>query len=253
MTLKALYGVAGLGPVQLTRYLTRVNGGCAMVVNNHVHRTGPLPQVPSIVFANLSQFLKHSQRITKDHIAFVVDAPEKLDMVNGLLGLGYTRSKAGWYSYTPLRDAELRSCLTEAAATSSVKWNYVPRNPIKELIHDDKSDAALNKLRSVLYSVANKELRSTLTSAVYSYLTSGWSIARLESAIQGSSIKVQARISAIVKTDECQALKTAFQEYVRRPSAAHKICKAHKVSMFTLRYLETKTKKSKVVGKQVRH
>jgi hypothetical protein len=254
MALKALYGVAGLGPVQLVRYLTRVNGGTALVSGNKVHKTGPLPEVPSVVFANLSQFLKHNARITKDHIAFVVDAPENLETVSGLLGLGYARLKDGHYSYTMLRDDELILCLKEARAKAQVAWSYTPVNRIKALLHDDKTDAVVNKLRSALYAVPDKEVRKEITTLVFRYLANQVPLAKVnQGAISRLPVKAQARIQTLLKSSDCRLVKEAYAKYRARPNKAVKICKAYKVSMFTLRYLEVKTNAAPTKRKVTRH
>lgn len=254
MALKALYGVAGLGPVQLSRYVTRVSGGCALVQGNRVHKTGPLPKVPSVVYSSLSQFLKHEKRVTKDHIAFVIDAPENLETVNGILGLGYSKLKSGHYAYTQLKDDELRMCLEEAGSTEEITWVYRPVNHIKDMIHDDTADAVVNKLRSVLYSVQAKDDRAALTVLVYGYLVGAIPLAKVE---QGANSRLgpksRARLFVLLKSDDCKAVRAAFSEYKKRPLRATKICKTYQVSMFTLRYLEAKA--SKVVSKvaRVRH
>lgn len=255
MTLRALYGVAGLGPTQLARYLTRVSGGCALILENKLHKTGPLPEVPSVVFSSLNQFLKHNARVTKTHIAFVIDAPERLTQVHGLLGLGFTKStRNNWFAYTALKDEELRMCLTEARNKGAkVEWEYRPVNPIQELIQDDTTDNVLNKIRSLLYSVPNKETRAYVTDKVYRYLANEVKIGALESATPGLGPKTQARLCALLRSADCVTLREAYAGYKVRPSKASKICKTYKVSMFVLRYIETKVKKVAATQAKARH
>ncbi len=243
MSLKALYGVAGLGPTQLARLLTNVSGGCAVVIDNKVHKTGPLPLCPSVVFSNLRQFLKHHNRITKSHIAFVVDAPEQLEAVSGLLSLGYVKRKDGHYTYGALQEDALLTCLQEARSDETIEWTYTPVDRLKDIVQDDATDSIVNKLRSLLYSVPNKEVRVQVMTMIFRYLVGQVTLVKVMTTAQKHlGAKMCARIQKHLKSSNGQELKIAYARYKANPSKASAICKAHKVSMFTLRYLEAKSK-----------
>lgn len=243
MPLKALYGVAGLGPTQLAKALTNVSGGCAVVIQNKLYKTGPLPACPSVIFAGLHQFFKHHARVTKAHIAFIIDAPERLETIQGLLGLGYLKLKSGHYAYTGLQEPQLLTCLEEAKSPDKVTWTHKPINRLSEFIQDDKTDSVMNQLRSLMYAVPNKEARAVVTTAIFRFLVGKKKLGSvISNAQQHLGPKTCAKIRKLLMSGNGKELRVAYAKYKAKPSKADKICKAHKVSMFTLRYLEAKAK-----------
>jgi hypothetical protein len=220
-----------------------VSGGCAVVIDNRVHKTGALPSCPSVVFSSLPQFLKHHKRITKSHIAFVVDAPEQLELVSGLLSLGYVRRNDGHYLYSSLQEESLLACLQEARSEEDVQWEYRPIDRLKELIKDDSTDAVVNKLRSLLYGVADKEVRSRLTNLVFQYLMDKVQLSKImDAAYKDVGPKTCTRIKKHLTSNNAKEVRLAYTKYRSNPSKIESICRAHKVSAFTLKYLEAKTK-----------
>jgi len=245
MSLRALYGVAGLTASQLSEYVTSVTGGCFVVDKNRVHKVGTDPKgVVCVVFLGVPQFLKHNARVTKNHMALVIDAPEKLSTVKGLLSLGYTALRSGHYAYTQLGRKEVLDCVVDAGTSDTeVQWSHVDVDPLKVIVLNDETDGVMNKMRTLLYAIPHKELRANVEGVVYQYLTGSQKIAnvliRLSKCLGPAT---REKIRGLLISDQGKLLRQAYIRYRSRPSSIESVCKAHKVSMFTLRYLEAKTR-----------
>ncbi len=246
MPLRALYGVAGLTLGQLAEYVTSVSGGCFVVIKGKVQKIGESKDLACVIFLGVDQFLKHSARIKKNYMALVIDAPERLQTVKGLLSLGYTLLRSGSYAYTSLGKKEILDCVVDALVTETeVQWSHVPVDPLRVIIQSDETDSIMNKLRTLMYAIPNKDLRSQVSSSVYQYLTGKEElpcVVRKLSKYLGPA--TTDKFKGMLASSQGVTLRSAYTRYKAKPSSAEAICKAHKVSMFTLRYLEAKTKES---------
>ncbi len=244
MSLRALYGVAGLTAHHLAEYVVSVTGGCFAIHKGKIQKAGVLKDLACVVFLGVDQLCKYHSRIKKDYVAFVVDAPEKLTMVRGLLGLGYTLLKSGNYAYTALGKKEVLDCVVEAMLSDTeVTWSYVPTDPLKILVQNDETDEVMNRLRTLMYAVPNKELRAEVSLAIYRFLTSSQDLANTTRKLNkflGPVTKEKFRSMLI--SEQGVKLRQAYRRFKAYPSSADSVCKTYKVSMFTLKYLEAKSR-----------
>jgi hypothetical protein len=244
VSLRALYGVAGLTAPQLEIYVSKVAGGCFSVAKGSVHKSGEIKGLACVLFLGIGQFLRYNHRITKDYVAFVIDAPENLSTIQGLLSLGYTVTRSGNCVYTPLGASEVLDCMTEGMLSESgVQWSHVPMDPLKIIVQNDDTDEVMNRLRTLMYTIPNKDLRAEVSASVFLYITHSQSLvntSRRLGKVLGYDTKE--KIRRMLVSPMCQTLRQAYLRYKVKPSSAEAICKAFKVSMFTLRYLEAKTK-----------
>lgn len=244
MSLKALYGVAGLTASQLSEYVVSVTNGCFVVNKNKVEKIGDARGLTCVIFIGVSQFLKHSSRVKKDHMALVVDAPERLSTIRGLLSLGYTSLRSGHYAYTPLGRKEVLDCVVDAGTSDTeVHWTHVSVDPLKVIVQNDETDGVMNKMRTLLYAIPHKELRASVEGVVYQYLTGKQGLAGVSQRLAKClGPATREKIRSLLVSDQGKLLRQAYTRYKVRPSSVEAICKTHKVSMFTLRYLEAKTR-----------
>lgn len=244
MPLRALYGVAGLTAPQLEVYVSGVAGGCFSVSKGRIHKSGELRSLACVLFLGIDQFLRYNHRIKKDYVAFIVDAPESLSTIRGLLSLGYTMTRSNNCVYTPLGRSEVLDCVTEGLLSDvDVQWSHVPVDPLKVIVQNDDTDEVMNRLRTLMYAIPNKDLRAEVSESVFLYLTHSQDLAhtsRRLGKVLGPVTKD--KIRHILVSPMSQTLRRAYLQYRIKPSRAESICKTFKVSMFTLRYLEAKTK-----------
>jgi hypothetical protein len=146
--------------------------------------------------------------------------------------------------YTPLGRPEVLDCVTEGLLSDvDVQWSHVPVDPLKIIVQNDDTDEVMNRLRTLMYAIPNKELRKEVSASVFLYITHAQDLAntsRRIGKVLGPASKE--KIRRILVSPMCQTLRRAYLKYKVRPSSAEAICKAFKVSMFTLKYLEAKTK-----------
>jgi hypothetical protein len=229
---------------QLEVYVSGVAGGCFSVNKGRIHKSGEIRSLVCVLFLGLDQFLRYNHRIKKDYIAFIIDAPENLSTVRGLLSLGYTMTRSNNCVYTPLGRSEVLDCVTEGLLSDvDVQWSHVPVDTLKILVQNDDTDEVMNRLRTLMYAIPNKDLRAEVSTSVFLYLTHAQDLAhtsRRIGKVLGPSTKE--KIRRILVSPMGQTLRRAYLKYKVKPSSAESICKTFKVSMFTLKYLEAKTK-----------
>lgn len=244
MPLRALYGVAGLTASQLSEYVVNVTGGCFVVNKGKVQKIGSSRGLTCVIFIGVPQFLKHSARVKKDHMALVVDAPERLSTIKGLLSLGYTSLRSGHYAYTPLGRKEVLDCVVDAGTSDTeVQWTHVSVDPLKMIVQNDETDGVMNKMRTLFYAIPNKELRASVESTVYLFLTGKQQLASVTQRLSKClGPATRDKIRSLLVSDQGKLLRQAYTRYRLKPDSVEAICRAHKVSMFTLRYLEAKTR-----------
>jgi hypothetical protein len=94
-----------------------------------------------------------------------------------------------------------------------------------------------------MYAIPNKDLRAEVSASVFLYVTHSQDLActsrRLDKVL---GYDTKEKIRRMLVSPMCQTLRQAYLRYKVKPSSAESICKTFKVSMFTLRYLEAKTK-----------
>ena len=120
-------------------------------------------------------------------------------------------------------------------------WSHSPVNELERLQQDVGNDVVVNKVRTLAYTVQDKDARAAVTTTAYKVLRAEISVPKAQRLLSSHvSASFVAKLSKMLKSSEASTVATAYRQYRKRPERLPRICKAHRVSAFTLRYLDAK-------------